>query len=48
VIDLGSEGGAGGGTVVAVGPPEAIVNAPESHTGRHLAPVLEGHRTLAV
>ncbi len=48
VIDLGPEGGAGGGTVVAVGPPEAIVSVPESHTGRHLAPVLEGHRTLAV
>jgi excinuclease ABC subunit A len=46
VIDLGPEGGAGGGAVVAVGTPEAIVEVAESHTGRHLAPVLEASRTL--
>ena len=36
VIDLGPEGGPGGGRVVASGPPEAIAAAPESHTGRAL------------
>ncbi len=36
IIDLGPEGGEGGGRVVAVGPPEAIARSPESHTGRFL------------
>ena len=36
VIDLGPEGGRGGGEVVAVGTPEAIAACPESHTGRYL------------
>ena len=36
VIDLGPEGGRGGGEVVAVGTPEAISACPESHTGRYL------------
>ena len=36
VIDLGPEGGRGGGEVVAVGTPEAIAECPESHTGRYL------------
>jgi excinuclease ABC subunit A len=40
VIDLGPEGGAHGGEVVAVGPPEAIVSAPNSYTGQWLARVL--------
>ncbi|MSQ68094.1 MAG: excinuclease ABC subunit UvrA [Gammaproteobacteria bacterium] len=40
VIDLGPEGGSGGGTIVAVGPPEAIAAHPASHTGRFLAPLL--------
>ncbi len=40
VIDLGPEGGDGGGQIVAVGTPEDIVKVPESHTGRHLKPVL--------
>ncbi len=40
VIDLGPEGGARGGEVVAVGPPEAIANAPNSYTGQWLARVL--------
>jgi excinuclease ABC subunit A len=36
VIDLGPEGGDGGGTVVAVGTPEEIAACDESHTGRYL------------
>jgi excinuclease ABC subunit A len=40
IIDLGPEGGSGGGTLVVEGPPERIVHAPESHTGRFLAPLL--------
>ncbi len=41
VIDLGPEGGDGGGEIVAWGPPEDIVKAPRSYTGRFLKPVLE-------
>ena len=41
VIDLGPEGGTRGGEVVAVGPPEAIADAPNSYTGRWLAHVLQ-------
>nr|WP_246100622.1 excinuclease ABC subunit UvrA [Tepidimonas alkaliphilus] len=40
VIDLGPEGGAGGGTVVACGAPEAIAAHPDSLTGRYLARAL--------
>jgi excinuclease ABC subunit A len=36
VIDLGPEGGSGGGEVVAVGPPEAIEAAERSYTGKYL------------
>jgi excinuclease ABC subunit A len=36
VIDLGPEGGAGGGRIVAAGTPEDIAKTPESHTGRYL------------
>jgi excinuclease ABC subunit A len=41
IIDLGPEGGAGGGRVVAEGPPELIAKTPASHTGRYLKPVLD-------
>ena len=41
VIDLGPEGGDGGGEIVAWGPPEDIVKAPRSYTGKFLKPVLE-------
>jgi excinuclease ABC subunit A len=41
VIDMGPEGGAAGGRVVAVGTPEEIARVPESYTGQWLAPVLE-------
>jgi excinuclease ABC subunit A len=40
LIDLGPEGGNGGGTIVAVGPPSTIANCSDSHTGRFLKPVL--------
>ncbi len=40
VIDMGPEGGDGGGEVVAEGPPEAIAKEKRSHTGRFLAEVL--------
>ena len=40
IIDLGPEGGDGGGTVVAEGTPEQVAKVPESHTGRFLAPLL--------
>jgi excinuclease ABC subunit A len=40
IIDLGPEGGTGGGTIVATGTPEQLAEARESHTGRFLAPLL--------
>ncbi len=40
VLDLGPEGGEGGGTIVAEGPPETIAAARASHTGRFLRPLL--------
>ena len=41
VIDMGPEGGAGGGTVVAAGTPEQVATNPASFTGRYLQPLLE-------
>ena len=40
IIDLGPEGGDGGGTVVAAGTPEEVAQATESHTGRFLKAIL--------
>jgi len=40
IIDLGPEGGDGGGEIVAAGTPEDIVREPESYTGAFLKPVL--------
>ena len=40
VLDLGPEGGSGGGRIVAEGTPEVIAATPGSHTGRFLAPLL--------
>ncbi|MCL3858365.1 excinuclease ABC subunit UvrA [Pediococcus pentosaceus] len=47
LIDLGPEGGAGGGQVVAVGTPEAIAAVPESYTGKYLKEVLERGQELS-
>ena len=41
VIDMGPEGGDGGGQIVAQGTPELIAATPASHTGHYLAPVLK-------
>ncbi len=41
VIDMGPEGGLGGGTVVATGTPEAIVKVKDSFTGKYLKPLLK-------
>jgi excinuclease ABC subunit A len=47
IIDLGPEGGDEGGTIVAAGPPEAVAQAPGSHTGRVLQTALASGRTNA-
>ncbi len=41
VVDMGPEGGSGGGKVIAVGTPEEVAEVPESHTGRFLRGVLD-------
>jgi len=41
IIDLGPEGGAGGGTIVAQGTPETVAVTPASYTGHYLKPVLD-------
>ena len=40
IVDMGPEGGSGGGEVVATGTPETIAASPASHTGQYLAPLL--------
>ncbi len=40
IVDMGPEGGAGGGLVVVAGTPETVAAEPASHTGRFLAPML--------
>jgi excinuclease ABC subunit A len=47
VIDLGPEGGAGGGRVVACGTPEEVARVKKSHTGQALKPLLNGHASNA-
>ncbi|RFU13881.1 excinuclease ABC subunit UvrA [Rhodobacteraceae bacterium W635] len=46
IIDIGPEGGDGGGRIVAEGTPEAVAEVKTSHTGRYLKPMLKG-ATLA-
>lgn len=41
IIDLGPDGGAGGGTLVAAGTPEEIAKNPKSYTGQYLKPYLK-------
>jgi len=44
VIDLGPEGGGGGGRIIAEGTPEQVARVGASHTGRFLAPILKAGR----
>jgi excinuclease ABC subunit A len=44
IIDLGPEGGSGGGTIIATGTPEEVARNPKSYTGKYLAPILERDR----
>jgi excinuclease ABC subunit A len=45
IIDMGPEGGEGGGRIVAAGTPETIVQTPQSYTGQYLRPKLAGPRS---
>ena len=45
ILDLGPEGGDGGGTLVVAGPPEEVAMNPASHTGRFLKPLLQDRDT---
>ncbi|OSQ49335.1 excinuclease ABC subunit UvrA [Marivita geojedonensis] len=47
LIDIGPEGGDGGGQIVATGTPEEVADVPASHTGRYLKPMLKPKNTLA-
>ncbi|MDE0695171.1 MAG: excinuclease ABC subunit UvrA [Boseongicola sp.] len=47
IIDIGPEGGDGGGQIVAVGTPEKVARSPDSHTGRYLAGLLGTERVAA-
>ena len=47
VIDLGPEGGDGGGQIVASGTPEEIMRAADSHTGVYLARFVRGMKRRA-
>ena len=40
IVDLGPEGGSGGGQIIAEGTPEEVAKNPASHTGRYLKPML--------
>ncbi|WP_341212252.1 excinuclease ABC subunit UvrA [uncultured Limimaricola sp.] len=47
IIDIGPEGGDGGGTVVATGTPEQVGEVEASHTGRYLKPMLKPRKIAA-
>ena len=44
IIDIGPEGGDGGGQVVAIGTPEQVAKVPQSHTGRYLKQMLAAQK----
>ena len=44
IIDLGPEGGDGGGKVICQGTPEEVANCPDSYTGQYLSPVLKNNQ----
>jgi excinuclease ABC subunit A len=46
IVDLGPEGGEGGGQVIAMGTPEQVAHVEASHTGRYLKQVLQSDRVL--
>lgn len=48
IVDLGPEGGSGGGEIIAVGTPEDIAEQHQSHTGRFLKPMLQAAKSRAV
>jgi excinuclease ABC subunit A len=48
IVDLGPEGGSGGGQVMATGTPEAVAQVEASHTGRYLLPLLSPARGAPV
>ncbi|GMK38299.1 UvrABC system protein A [Paenibacillus sp. CCS19] len=48
LIDLGPEGGNGGGTIVGTGAPEALVKVEGSYTGKYLGPILERDRQRTI
>ena len=47
LLDIGPEGGDGGGEIVATGTPEDVADAPRSHTGRYLKEILAGRKIAA-
>ncbi|MCU4651763.1 excinuclease ABC subunit UvrA [Roseibacterium sp. SDUM158016] len=47
IVDIGPEGGDGGGEIVAVGTPEDVAAVERSHTGRYLAPMLKARKHAA-
>jgi excinuclease ABC subunit A len=48
VIDMGPEGGSGGGQIIAQGTPEAVAKNKKSVTGQYLAPLLKVKKSVAV
>ena len=47
LIDLGPEGGAGGGQIIATGTPEDVARNPASFTGQYLAPLVKQRKSAA-